>query len=208
MLDLSCTARDERDRYFCHLLKEIVTQKRVHAHAQDARDHTPEKMDSARAGRLTECCSDLPRGAARAAESSDSAAYVELSKSAAAFFSRTLTVRSTVPPYRRAPRCGPRGASPCLARATSDPTVRIEAFRLDEAAEDEPRPHPALRVERSVEVGVGARRLARLDRRAPPHRIRLVPRHPDGSGLSSSAGAECLMLRCAREAPCPRRARS
>ena len=50
MLDLSCTARDERDRYFCHLLKEIVTQKRVHAHAQDARDHTPEKMDSARAG--------------------------------------------------------------------------------------------------------------------------------------------------------------
>ena len=91
MLDLSCTARDERDRYFCHLLKEIVTQKRVHAHAQDARDHTTEKMDSARAGRLTECCSDLPRGAARAAESSDSAAYVELSKSAAAFFSRTLT---------------------------------------------------------------------------------------------------------------------
>ena len=85
--------------------------------------------------------------------------------------------------------------------------LRMEAFRLDEAAEDEPRPHPALRVERSVELGVGAR-LARLDRRAPPHRIRLVLRHSHGCGLEQLSRRRMPDVEIAREAPCPRRARS
>lgn len=207
MLDLSCTARDERDHYFCHLLKEIVTQKRVHAHAQDARDHTPQKKWTRRARddspSAAPTCRAAPLAPQRAQTRQLTWSYPR---------ARPPSSRARSPSARLCHHIGERRDVVHEARRHASrerrATVRIEAFRLDEAAEDEPRPHPALRVERSVEVGVGARRLARLDRRAPPHRIRLVPRHPDGSGLSSSAGAECLMLRCAREAPCPRRARS